>query len=376
MASINWPLFFAANTYFWLMSSHHLRKEKNCLNCGHTVEERYCGNCGQENIEPRQTFVHLIAHFFEDLTHYEGKFWGTLRYLFFKPAYLTREFLAGKRSTYLPPVRLYIFASFIAFLLPAILPHAPVPEARNEYIASAEQHDSTYKTKRTDTIPGTGLKKADSLPEHSAESDKSKTFGFVSGRGWQVPGGFTRLSELDSAKKARSGTDDPMGIIEYALAKKTVLLSKYSSDIQFEMFTEALKHNFPKALFLYMPLFALVLRLFHRKKNWIYFDHGIFTLHYFSFLLLTFLLFSLVSDITDWVSYLLPSLSILSTLGGILIAAGFVWAPYYLFRAHHNMYGERRSVSALKSWGILLLNFVLFIAVLAALVLITILMLH
>ena len=56
-----------------------------------------------------------------------------------------------------------------------------------------------------------------------------------------------------------------------------------------EKFISSFTHNLPKVLFVFMPIFAFFLWLFHNKKRWYYFDHGIFTLHYFSFLLLIFL---------------------------------------------------------------------------------------
>jgi hypothetical protein len=37
--------------------------------------------------------------------------------LFFKPAALTKAYLAGQRLTYLAPFRLYIFISFITFFV-------------------------------------------------------------------------------------------------------------------------------------------------------------------------------------------------------------------------------------------------------------------
>ena len=80
-----------------------IRKDKTCLNCNHVVAERYCPNCGQENTDTRKTFYHLFVHFFEDLTHYENAFWKTIRNLLFKPASLTREYLSGKRLSYLAP---------------------------------------------------------------------------------------------------------------------------------------------------------------------------------------------------------------------------------------------------------------------------------
>ena len=57
-----------------------------------------------------------------------------------------------------------------------------------------------------------------------------------------------------------------------------------------EKAVESFIHTLPKVLFIYMPIFALLLWLFHDKKKWYYFDSGVFTLHYFSFLLLLALL--------------------------------------------------------------------------------------
>src|SRR5690606_28206355 len=72
--------------------------------------------------ETRQSFGHLVAHFAEDFTHYDSGFWKTIKHLLFRPARLTKEYLMGKRQEYVPPVKLYIFISFITFLLPALLP--------------------------------------------------------------------------------------------------------------------------------------------------------------------------------------------------------------------------------------------------------------
>src|ERR1700761_9014191 len=98
------------------MARHHLRNDKTCLNCGKIVEERFCSHCGQENLEPVESVGHLIGHFFEDLTHFDGKFFVTVKDLLIKPGFLTREYVAGRRMTYLNPIRMYIFISAVFFL--------------------------------------------------------------------------------------------------------------------------------------------------------------------------------------------------------------------------------------------------------------------
>src|SRR5690606_34658137 len=58
-------------------------------------------------------------------------------------------------------------------------------------------------------------------------------------------------------------------------------------------FTVVFMQMLPKALFLYLPFLAFVLWIFNNKKKWWFFDHGVFTLHYFSFLLIILMVFSI-----------------------------------------------------------------------------------
>src|SRR5450432_2351477 len=99
------------------MSNHTIRHEKNCLNCGATVEERYCSHCGQENIQPTESFGHLVRHFFEDITHYDSHVFNSFKYLIARPGFLTRQYNAGKRAGYLNPIRMYVFMSAVFFLV-------------------------------------------------------------------------------------------------------------------------------------------------------------------------------------------------------------------------------------------------------------------
>lgn len=73
--------------------------------------------CGQENIVPNETAWHLITHFFNDITHFDSKFFTTLKILFTQPGFLAEEYRIGRRISYLNPVRLYVFSSFFFFLV-------------------------------------------------------------------------------------------------------------------------------------------------------------------------------------------------------------------------------------------------------------------
>jgi uncharacterized protein DUF3667 len=93
------------------------REEKICLNCNASLYGRYCHICGQENLEPKETVWHLVNHFFQDVTHFDGKFFSTVKYLITKPGFLSREYMLGRRASYLNPIRMYVFTSAIFFVI-------------------------------------------------------------------------------------------------------------------------------------------------------------------------------------------------------------------------------------------------------------------
>jgi hypothetical protein len=80
------------------------------------VTGKFCQNCGQENIEVKETFFQILYHFIEDITHFDGKLIKTLKYLITKPGFLTKEYVTGKRASYIHPIRMYLFISAIFFL--------------------------------------------------------------------------------------------------------------------------------------------------------------------------------------------------------------------------------------------------------------------
>jgi hypothetical protein len=318
-----------------MSSKHPLRKDPVCQNCGADVENRFCGACGQENVESRQTFSHLLMHFFEDITHYEGKFWRTMKYLLFRPAFLTKEFLSGRRMTYFPPVRLYIFISFITFLLPYVLP---------QYEDTHEQEVSQLN-----------------FVEDSVIYSHFSFHNNGNGVELLVPNYFKSQAELDSIR-ANSPLYDKESDVEYWIDKRFLNMQKYTPHELGEKFKNAFSSSVPKALFAYIPLFAMVLMLFHRKKGWMYFDHAIFTLHYFSFILL-YVSLTRIFDLSEFI----VGDSIFSTLNVLVYGSYLLSFPLYFFLAHKFMYRESWLKSIFKSLGIFILNLLLFVLVLSCL---------
>lgn len=99
------------------MSHKKYRTEKNCLNCGEWVERKFCPECGQENVQVRESFLHIVSHFISDYLHYDSKFFKSLGYLLTKPGFLTKEYLEGRRMRYIHPLRLFFFATIVMVIV-------------------------------------------------------------------------------------------------------------------------------------------------------------------------------------------------------------------------------------------------------------------
>ena len=90
-----------------------------CKNCDATLDGPYCPACGQRNVDLERPFLELAREILKETFDVDGRAWRTLKTLFAQPGRLTSEFLAGKRKTYTPPLRLYIFISVSFFIVMA-----------------------------------------------------------------------------------------------------------------------------------------------------------------------------------------------------------------------------------------------------------------
>lgn len=345
------------------MSHIPQRKEKDCLNCGTIVEGRFCQNCGQENVEPKETFWHMFTHFFYDITHFDSSFFHTIHHLILKPGFLSREYMIGRRASYLHPIRMYVFMSAIFFLLffsffkPGDATDMTVAKPltakqRADYLVSLQNRF------KKDTTSKVLLEKIELFRDTTRPVTINDTAKTTSGVRINFSNkDYRTFEEYDSTEKTLPPSKRD-GWLKRKFVKLDINLTTKFRENAKEAATKLIEgflHRLPYMLFVSLPLFALILRLVYiRRKQFFFADHGVFTIHLYVFsfiVLLTFFGLDKMMDITHW--------KFLDTVKGLL----FLVLISYLYIAMHNFYKQ--------GWGKTFIKFLLvaFISIIMMLIL-------
>jgi uncharacterized protein DUF3667 len=259
--------------------SANVERPAQCLNCGAGLHGRFCSQCGQRVVPPFPTVRELTADTWDEIAGWDGRYVMTFAALA-HPGRLTLEQLQGHRVRYVSPVRLYLVASLIYFLITAMVPNM---RAENAVV----------------TLPDGRKVAADRIsPEQRAEL----------------------LKKLD--EKAPWWAD--------ALIRPVVM--------DFASVKNRFREIFPRVLFALVPIFALIVSMFYRRRRFP--QHLIFGLHLHS---AAFLIFAVahLSNATRNVA--------------VVNAAAFVamvLVAVYALRAFRQVYGEAWPWIVLKAAGI------------------------
>lgn len=348
------------------------RKEKSCLNCGAAVYGRFCHVCGQENIEPKENFWHLLTHFIYDITHFDGKFFNSLKYLLFRPGYLSHEYLKGRRASYLHPIRMYVFTSAFFFLIyfsfyqkEAVVNITNSPATAVSLMAKLQKNKAATEEQLKNTaIPAIAqnrlrqsLAMIDSdialLQSDTAAKGRLRSFNrditllpFSEGAVQ-----YQTIGAYDAAQQSLPASKRDNFFLRKLKRQYLHLKEQYHNDSKaiLSAVIEELRHLFPKLLFVSLPLFALVLQLLYiRRRQFYYVNHCVYTIHLYCATFIIMLLgmgaSSLPGQLGEWMANLFTLLCFA-----------------YWYKGIRNFYGQSRGKTILKYILVLFLMFVMLV---------------
>ncbi|HEV2841778.1 MAG TPA: DUF3667 domain-containing protein [Chthoniobacterales bacterium] len=114
----------------------------HCENCEAPLTGEFCAKCGQHAIDYRRSIFRVVLDAADSFLNWDTKFLQTLNMLLLRPWKLTNDFNAGRRARYVHPLRLYLLASVVFFLVARALNlQSPGPieltaQDREELVAS------------------------------------------------------------------------------------------------------------------------------------------------------------------------------------------------------------------------------------------------
>jgi hypothetical protein len=196
------------------------------------VDDQFCPRCGQRNAERLVSVRRIVRETLDDQFALNGALPRTLAALFLRPGFLTEEYTAGRIARYVAPFRLYLLASIIFFVFVSWVTDA------DRVVRNAAPALRQWQARHPGETPKVVDLKIDT----------------VGAPAWTRPLSRRILRQQDEV--------NALGPVE-------------GLRVQLRSF----QANAPRAAFLLVPAFALLLHLLYLPQRRLYVEHFVFALH-------------------------------------------------------------------------------------------------
>ncbi|WP_179344832.1 DUF3667 domain-containing protein [Winogradskyella ursingii] len=310
-----------------------------CKNCEKPFNDgfEFCPHCGQKTNEELTIgvlFYNTISNYFS----FDARFLKSFVPLMFKPGYLAKEFIKGKRLLYLHPAQMYLFISVVFFFIFSFTVREQANSWNRELkktlkkdelivLDSLELENKIKEDKIEDSLNRAEIKKALKKNQRligmsDAEIDSIVNLDNIPKKN-DVSFGFNEreidsLLDIDAPDEEiykTMGMDDDDG---WFMRKLYAQILKFYKARDGGNILKAFYDTVPIALFFLLPLFAFIIKLLYLRHGR-YAHHLVFSFYYFSFLFTVFSIIAginLIWDIPDGIDWLIA----LSTFLYLMIA--------------------------------------------------------
>ena len=236
----------------------------HCENCGTALTGLFCAQCGQPAVDYHRSFGSLMADAADAFFNFDARFIQSFGLLLFKPWRLTNEFVEGKRARHVHPLRVYLIASVLFFLVINFL-------AKDAHFqAGAKDDRSEFSIATSAATP---------VPTPAAENSVKFSLG-VSASASPTPA-LDALEDLASLEGKKTPSTFG-GWVERQVKEKIGPTGDRG-----DLFLKTLIQNLAPMVLCCIPLFALVLKILYVFKRRYYIEHLIFALHTHAFVFLS-----------------------------------------------------------------------------------------
>jgi len=332
-----------------------------CKNCEQEFQESfefcpYCGQKAKDDLTMGVLFYHTISNYFS----VDARFLKSFFPLLFRPGYLAKKFVEGKRLLYLHPAQFYLFTSVVFFFLfsfqareytqqvdkvlkkgfenDQIFKFDSIPENNLDSVSITKLTKPLSDQKMITGMDEEELKKLDSIIKVSATPNDiaHENFGFNKKKLDSLIAAGAPEADLLKAM----GMDDDAGFLERRFYAQMLKFQKNSGG----GIMQALFDSIPIALFFLLPIFAFILKIFFWKSGSFPY-HLVFSFYYFSFLFMIMGIVILVNyfwKVPNWLDGMVAALTYIYLLIAVkqfyrqgyfisFIKTGMVTFIYFIF---------------------------------------------
>lgn len=297
-----------------------------CANCGAPLYGKYCYACGQPAQGLVRHFGSVLSDVADSVLNVDERLFRTLGPLYLRPGRLTLDYFAGRRARYVAPFRLVFFLAIIAFFTLQVGAKLTL------------HHAATVVTLNSSGVHSAPLAVLPQGPDTHFSDDGLKFNGVVvwNGRDKRIDIGWLPGVVNDW--------------LNQSIGNARTNLHRMNSGNPAEMKSEArlmmtgMLAVAPTVLFVLLPVFALLLKLFYLFKRRLYMEHLIVAMHSHAFLMLSILVLVAIAALRS----ALPASPWLAVPLSLLLDAAWVWMFAYLFVMQKRVYGQGWLMTAVK----------------------------
>ena len=317
-----------------------------CLNCGTALGGQYCGSCGQRAASRLISIWELLRDAFGDLLELDSRLWRTLIQMMIRPGKLTRDYLEGRRARYMPPFRMYLVLSIVFFLVAffdpreelSILfePEAPAATESEESANDADAiREEVMRELAAEGIIAGDPGGADVAADAAEEDEDADSAGLVIDiSSDEDPDGNCDVDDIRDA-------DLPDWLASRLTEERLKVMCDRIIADDGRAFLKKLLDNVPAALFVLLPLMALVLKILYPLSKRYYVEHLLFVVHYHAFVFLILTLQVLFRRLGLLFQVPEPAIDVVAL-------AASLYVPVYLYKAQRRVYEQGRFFTILK----------------------------
>lgn len=361
---------------------------QHCANCGAALQGEFCHACGQSMHSVLKPIHGMLEETLDIVLNVDGRVIHTLPPLLLKPGFLTLQYFSGRRVRYIPPFRLMFVLSLLAFFVIQLrldaladridpLLHARVSTADDQF-ENARTAGDVHNVLNSQLADLDRVRKIARLPQITVKEmgvDAQKIRAQANQRlaelhaspvsaASSLPAAATAFKDTAMSDTTRDGADEithPVTIpwLPDAANERLTQFGKHAlanwhaykhgdaavRDASRQRVISGFFGVLPPTMFVMMPIFALLLKLFYVFKRRLYIEHLIVVLHSHAFLFLNLLLGVLASMLAAWVT---PHVAWLAHPINWIVGVLWLWAPIYLLIMQKRIYRQGWPMTVVK----------------------------